>query len=385
MRVSYYKKYNKVYRGKNMIFTKPIKDINFQDVESFCKEYNESVRVEYKADIPDKITKTICAFANTLGGVWIIGVEADKQGKAILPIKGMNKTDGIEDRIINSSLNGIYPSIIPSVRVIDIPGQEGKVVVVVKIQESIEAPHAVDQSTRVYIRTGSQSNPYNLAEIDRIEYFFKRRKDIVDKRNYFLIKSQKRCNINIKIERNIPNIEIVISPLYPYQPIIAPENLLSYSNSDMVGNRNFKKIPGGVVSFSLGKEKYYYFEVNCYGFLYFNSSIFKTQSSWSSTSNLYFLSFQDIKKKIVNRLENALEVYKKSGYSGNIIVNVEFSNVSGEKIIISNDDDIDAMDLKCHDNEISISNITSTEECEKAKDNIINNITKEIKWAFNRG
>lgn len=368
-----------------MIFTKPIKDINFQDVESFCKEYNESVRVEYKADIPDKITKTICAFANTLGGVWIIGVEADKQGKAILPIKGMNKTDGIEDRIINSSLNGIYPSIIPSVRVIDIPGQEGKVVVVVKIQESIEAPHAVDQSTRVYIRTGSQSNPYNLAEIDRIEYFFKRRKDIVDKRNYFLIKSQKRCNINIKIERNIPNIEIVISPLYPYQPIIAPENLLSYSNSDMVGNRNFKKIPGGVVSFSLGKEKYYYFEVNCYGFLYFNSSIFKTQSSWSSTSNLYFLSFQDIKKKIVNRLENALEVYKKSGYSGNIIVNVEFSNVSGEKIIISNDDDIDAMDLKCHDNEISISNITSTEECEKAKDNIINNITKEIKWAFNRG
>ena len=294
----------------------------------------------------------------------------------------MDKSDGIEDRITSSSLNGIYPSVIPSVNVIDVVGQVGKVVVVVKIQESIEAPHAVDNSTRVYIRTGSQNNPCDLAEIDRIEYFFKRRKDIVDKRNDFFKKSENRCNINIKSDRNVPNIEIIVSPLYPYQPIITPENLMTYSKRyGLIGDKIFKQIPNGIVSFgySAGKGKYDYFEINCYGFLYYNSSISKTQTNPS------FLKFPDIYKKIYNAIENALQIYKKSNYSGNIFIKTKISHASNESIIFSEDDDTDIANTKCFDNEIDISNISSTEELEKVKDNFVDKITEEIVWAFNRG
>ena len=158
------------------MFLRPLSELEFSHVETFCKEFSEGIRVEYKSGMISNIPKAISAFANTLGGILIIGVEVEKVSNRVkFPIKGMNKEKGIEDKIINSSLKGIYPSIVPEVRVLDVPDQKDKVIVVIKVHESIEAPHAIQNSSRIYIRTGSQSQPYELAEIDRIEYLLKRR------------------------------------------------------------------------------------------------------------------------------------------------------------------------------------------------------------------
>ena len=73
-------------------FTKPIDEITFEDVESFCKESGENVRVEYKRDITVKrhIPKIVSSFANTYGGGFLIGVEADKtKNEVIFPIQGI--------------------------------------------------------------------------------------------------------------------------------------------------------------------------------------------------------------------------------------------------------------------------------------------------------
>jgi hypothetical protein len=47
------------------MFTKPINEITFGDVESFCKEWTEGVRVEYKRKIDAKghIPKIVSSFA----------------------------------------------------------------------------------------------------------------------------------------------------------------------------------------------------------------------------------------------------------------------------------------------------------------------------------
>ena len=63
------------------MFTKPIDEITFEDVKSFCNEWAESVRVEYKRDINLKrhIPKIVSSFANAYGGLFLIGVEADQK------------------------------------------------------------------------------------------------------------------------------------------------------------------------------------------------------------------------------------------------------------------------------------------------------------------
>ncbi len=59
------------------MFTKSKDQITLADVEDFCREFPEGVRVEYKREIRN-IPKIVSSFANTLGGIFIIGVEADQ-------------------------------------------------------------------------------------------------------------------------------------------------------------------------------------------------------------------------------------------------------------------------------------------------------------------
>lgn len=76
------------------MFTKPITDIEFSDVELFCRTYREGIRVEYKEAIPKNLPRTISAFANTQGGILILGAKANKVNNRVdFPIKGKNKLE----------------------------------------------------------------------------------------------------------------------------------------------------------------------------------------------------------------------------------------------------------------------------------------------------
>ena len=133
------------------------------------------MRVEYKREFTNTIPKIISSFANTQGGIFIIGVETDNNNKAIFPIEGIANEGGIEERIVQSALTGIYPAVMPEVIICDVPAETDKVVVVVRVEESQHAPHAIQNSTKMYVRKGSTTSPYELAETDSIEHLLKRR------------------------------------------------------------------------------------------------------------------------------------------------------------------------------------------------------------------
>src|SRR6266852_2189707 len=63
-----------------MLFSKPIADLKFEDVEEFCRRFHENARVEYKSTFDDsvkrKLPKVLSSFANSYGGILIIGVSA---------------------------------------------------------------------------------------------------------------------------------------------------------------------------------------------------------------------------------------------------------------------------------------------------------------------
>ena len=160
------------------MFTKPLNEITFEDIKTFCNEWTEGVRVEYKREIDIKkhIPKAVSAFANTLGGFLLIGVECDKVHNKVIAIDGIPSKNGIGEQIIQCATMKIYPPVPPTVKIVDIPNSNN-VVVVVRVDESVQAPHTINNKTMVYVSVDNISHPYELTEIDRIEYMFKRREN----------------------------------------------------------------------------------------------------------------------------------------------------------------------------------------------------------------
>lgn len=206
-----------------MLFSIPLEDIKFQHIEDFCRTWAEGVRVEYKASlVTSHIPKVVSSMANTTGGIWIIGVTTDKSAnRPIFPINGFPRDRGVEERITQACYQNLYPSLFPDVRVIDVPGQPDNIVAIVQIPESVEAPHAVENTTKVYIRTNSTTETIQLAELDRIEYLLKRRQQPEERREKFIYDMGTRPRAGSQF------IRIVLSPRYPWRPILGEDLLLS--------------------------------------------------------------------------------------------------------------------------------------------------------------
>ena len=191
------------------LFLKRLQEITYDDVKAFCDAHGEGVRVEYKKEVAN-IPKTVSSFANTAGGIWIIGVFADSE-KDKRDIIGVPSGPGYEERIVQSCLTGVYPPLRPDVRVLPMPDDTAKALIIIKVTESTEAPHAIENSTRAYIRTGSVSQPYELADMDRLEYMFKRREQAERKREELITRIVARS----RVTRDMVRAQAIVSPTYP--------------------------------------------------------------------------------------------------------------------------------------------------------------------------
>lgn len=246
------------------MFNKNISEIEYSDVQTFCESFGEGVRVEYKSELIKNLPKVISSFANTQGGVLLIGVKTDKVHNKVISIDGIEKSDGIEEAILSSCLQGIYPAVIPEVGIVNIP-QTNNIVVIIKVYESIEAPHAIQNETRVYIRTGSITEPYELSTIDRIQFFLNRREKATHLKEQLLKDSIGRV---LGLYGDIPILEpymyMSVVPVYPYQPLISLDRL--YEFKEISGA--FRRIMNGACRYDSKGIEFGYNEVNQYGLIF---------------------------------------------------------------------------------------------------------------------
>ena len=125
----------------------------------------ESKTLEFKRDISSlkPIMKTLIAFANTSGGILIIG--RDTSGKII----GVPDIFSAEERLANAISDSIRPALMPEIEIIS---NNGKPLLMVRV------PHwrgpfylkTDGPENGVYIRLGStnrQAGPEILAELHR--------------------------------------------------------------------------------------------------------------------------------------------------------------------------------------------------------------------------
>ena len=320
------------------MFTKPIDEITFEDVKYFCDVWAEGVRVEYKKEIRH-IPKIVSSFANTHGGIFLIGVEADQTNNMpIFPIEGIPKDSGIEERIQQSALTGIFPGVIPEIKVVDVPNSNN-VVIIVRVDESLQAPHAIKDVTQVYIRVGSITQPYEYkhANMDNIAYMFKRREDsqIVARQILERIKEKGRAiepaHITIDnlvhIYDALPKITIIVQPTFPYRPMVSVSDIYELCRKWLFPLR---RVEGGVSYVEQRYEEEYinaikgdYIEFNEYGIIYRKSMVSIYNNSGQERIDCYQF-FSHIKDLI----EYAVDLYRRCEYLGNIKMIIQLQKVS---------------------------------------------------------
>ena len=376
------------------MFLIPVNDLKFTDVETFCGKFGEGVRVEYKSAMIRDIPKTISAFANTLGGIIIIGVKTDKvKNEVIFPIEGINREEGIEDKIINSALEGIYPAVLPEVKVIDVPNAKNKIVVVIKVHETIEAPHAIQNSTRVYIRTGSRSQPYELADIDRLEYLLKRRQQPEETKRRIISMAEMRCGLYKGPETAPasprPTLNLIVSTLFPYRPLISLEHLDRFVQDIPIQSpvkyliTDTNRVHQGLCKVISARNWLEYLEINHYGVLFYKGDVHKGRSQWKSGSDkdkISYITFQGLVIPAGKLLRVADLFFTECGYLGNFEVKLVLDNVFGEQLLY---DDPQWLGYKSTDKQTCARETCTVESMRQECTTVILSLMKSILWVFN--
>ena len=270
------------------IFTKPIAEMSYQDVVSFCQQgIGEGVNLDYKKDFPASgLEKTISAFANTFGGVILIGIE-DEDSKPKPPFEGIEHKDRLEERVWNIIVDNIYPPVFPEIRVC--PPHNNKTFVIIRVPQSNETPHAIYNNTQVYVRTGNRNKPEDLATIEQIEWLTNRRKKSEELREMLYRRAEERYQIiceqkNVRIESG--EFTLSFAPFYPQKPLISLEAIEGIiPQMEVFGGegRQFPSLPGGglepiqdgMVSFFLNQDNGFitHTEINKFGLVYYKENI----------------------------------------------------------------------------------------------------------------
>ena len=358
------------------MFTEPIDEITFEDVQSFCQEWTEGVRVEYKREITQSIPKIVSSFANTHGGIFLIGVEADQKNNQVTSIPGIPQRNGIEEQIQQSALTGIYPGVIPEIKLVDVPNT-GNVVVVVRVDESVQAPHAIQNSTRIYMRTGSITQPYELSDIDRITYMLKRRENPQTVARQILDRIGVRAGRRFRPSPDKPDLTIIAKPVFPHRPVISTSDIYRLCERKLFPLR---RVEGGVSCV----EDSRYLEFNEYGVVYRRDELSISGDNAIDCDQFFF--------HIKVLIQHTIDLYKKCEYLGNIEISIQLQEVLGKILIDHNRYDyIEEITYnlrnvpECFDTEVRASKqcLARDLEGEKERKDLVEELTCQLLWAFN--
>ena len=120
----------------------------------------EGKTLEYKRDLstPDGLLRTLVAFANTAGGVLVVGVE-DGTRRLI----GIPDVLAAEERLSNMVVDSILPRLVPDIEIV--PWRKTHVLVV-QVYPSAPRPHYLARlgpDVGVFVRVGSTTRRADAA------------------------------------------------------------------------------------------------------------------------------------------------------------------------------------------------------------------------------
>jgi hypothetical protein len=199
-----------------------------------------------------------------------------------------------------------------------LPSDPSRLVWVVKVPESIDAPHAIENSTRVYIRVNNVTELIQLADIDRIEFLLSRRRDPEQRRDRMIEAATKRSGVKP------PCIRIIVGPTYPDRPRLTEDMLVRQLELPGMRRWRWRRIQQGFISTATSSMTEG-FEVNLYGLLSYATSFPERSQSKRSIHPT------DIIRPIGSTLHRAAFLLQET--TVNLLTRVSLEGISGYTII----------------------------------------------------
>ncbi len=405
------------------LFTKPIQDILFQDVVDFCEAGNsENSVLEYKSELPNNksLAKIISAFANTYGGLLIVGVKASSDGKPTGPFVGINLDPKIsyEEKIENICFSHIKEPLFPEIKICE--AVKGKTFILVKVSESNLTPHRITENTTIYVRTGQSSIPNEKADWDKIGWLMSRREKSLDLKKRLKANSEEYFENACKIEGvDINNKDYYFGvfslgslPIFPNEPFLHHNELQNIEEKISISGTNrfpynlynpkliqhgIHKlyIPQGYINKTTNKPtegaSFYYTNINTFGLYLYKEDvgdIDKIQTEKSEEKTIKRISYYAIVRTTKNYILSLLQFYRHIGYSGNIEIKINLRNALGIKVVhpLSSDSifwgDEEDEHPKVPTNEIILTKEFNLKKLEEKFSEILIDLLLEFAWAL---
>jgi hypothetical protein len=313
--------------------------------------------------------------------VLILGVETEN-GIPRTPIEGFDiPTEELPLVIEQICLQGLNPPLIPTVTAVTSDVQ-GKVFYVIEVAESPQAPHAIENSTQVYVRTGNASNPYVLAKVDSIIDLVARRSAPQALRREKIQKQRERADSQIVIDTDM-GLEIAIGPSMPRRPLLDREGLWRFINTETFRGGRF--LPGQVVRRTndgvAGLNGHEYGDLDQHGFIFWRNAIDLTGESGpgegGNKREVRSLFYSLIKTTIL-----AIRLYESLRYQGPIQIEVKLSNCFLQSMPFFPWQGYQLNDFRSVESTVTAQSDVSAENLRAARNDVLDSLISQVCWSF---
>lgn len=327
------------------IFTTSLSQLSTPDLQELLDDGAvENARLEFKLEVPnkDETLKKVSSFANTFGGLMVVGAKANCTDGRIEGLPGIDVQAGYKQKIVQWCFDGASPPLTAEVSdPIPTPAANGKVCYVVYTAESDVAPHFLNGRKGVWLRTDEFSSRFEarLADERELRHLFDRRRLILERRAGLLERARTRYdNYGAKMQTGLSGIrnktgsflELSIVPRFPARPLCEQEKLRPIVDANFLNWRQvefpqFRQIlsqhESAIILRSSGELSM--FEVNIWGMLFYGTPIDKNNTGTTGIHLRQFVGYVLVFIKHAGRILEAL------GYSGSIHIEAKLASIRG--------------------------------------------------------
>ena len=387
-----------------MIYGKPINEITWENIVEFCEQQiPEGAHLDYKQDFPKNLEKTISALANTLGGMILIGVAEDDENKPVLPLNGIQFRRGLSEQVINIILSNISPPVFPEVQVCS-NADKTYAIVVIRVPQSHESPHAIAENTQVYLRTGNRNNPESLAKVGEIQWLVNQRMKSLDLREQLWKDADIRFKnlyaknqTQLKKENSEPNsnkqgwFTLSLCPNYPKDAYCSPPQLNRVLRNIMVPDyfRTSNEFPitghpsgtifqNGIVLGFFDNERVFHSELNIFG-LYFFRQILQWKFAPPGQVATRIMRVSEILARLDEFVDSGVQFYRELSYSGPLLFSMSLQDILDCALKVLPQEEL----LYSVDNEVHYAKTMLAAELEHGSFDLVNSAFQQVAWAYN--
>lgn len=326
------------------IYTTPVSQLQPADLQELLDGAAvENIRLEFKLQVPtkDETLKKLSSFANTFGGLMVIGAKANSADGRIEDLPGVDEESGYKQKVVQWCFDGASPPLVVGVSdPIPTPSGNGKVCYVVYVAESDVAPHFLNGRRGIWVRTDEFSARFeaHLADENELRHLFDRRKLIQERREMLLDRGRKRFDTYIASQprKAAPSGRILsarlnlwVVPHFPSRPLCEQEKINRLMEKKWFPWRQalFPMLGAGVISQqesaiilqATGEPSMC--EANVWGMLFYGTQIDREHNG------TFGIHPYEVAGYVLLFIRHAAEMLKELGYSGLILIKIVLTSV----------------------------------------------------------